>query len=95
MSWTQEYLDGLGVDRQTITDEDKLTDALEAVVGERFELRTENKSGFLNTYVEGPATGGVQQSLDVPIDDADLESRDPVAVNADGPPDPDDDDIPF
>lgn len=93
MSWTQEYLDGLGVDRGKLTDEDELTDALNAVLGERFELRTEVKSGFLNTYVEGPATGsGTQTSLDdVPIDAADFE---PARV-ADGPPDPDDDDIPF
>lgn len=93
LNWTQEYLDGLGVDRATITDDDALTEQLENVTGIVYEVRVQSKNGFLNTYVEGPAAAR-QESLDLPIATDDLP---PAGVASAAAPttDPADDDIPF
>ena len=94
MSFTQDYLDGLGVDRSKLTDEDAFETELSRVIGREFEVRTEAGAAWINTFIEGPATGTGQTSLDdVPVDTSDLP---PAGVGANGDPrDPDDDDIPF
>ena len=57
--FTQELLDGLGVDRAKITDDSELAVELERVQGQTYQVRTSAWSGGINTYIEGR-----QQSLD-------------------------------
>lgn len=85
--FTQEYLDGLGVDRSTITDDEEFERALSEVIGTVFRVRTErSKGGYLNTYVEAAA------EPDIPLPD--FEEGQPAGVGA-GVQQASDDDIPF
>ena len=63
MSFTQEFLDFVGVDRSQITDDDKFAGALELVQGQSFTVRTAAWSGGINTYVE-QSESAMQASLD-------------------------------
>jgi hypothetical protein len=97
LTFTQDFLDGLGVDRSTITDDDEFTDALIAVEHRVYEVTTKSNRGrdgdrwFTSTYVEGPGDtprdAPAQQVLtDVPIDASDMTTPPTIA---------DDGDIPF
>jgi hypothetical protein len=81
ISVTQEYLDGLGIDRKTITDDDAFENALASVQGQTYSVRTAAWSGGINTFVEdalgssqarsGALSGASAQAsadVDVPID---------------------------
>jgi hypothetical protein len=96
---TQDFLDGLGVDRSRITDDESFELALHQVVGRMYEVRTESWSGGVNTFIES-VVGSAGSSARPPSMDDDL------APDTRGLPDltpasvgqaalPDDDDIPF
>lgn len=96
ISVTQEFLDGLGVDRKTITDDEAFENALSQVQGMTYEVSTSAWSGGTNTFIEDVSVSPAvreQRDADVPIDTGGLE---PQPVTA-GPALPaiDDDDIPF
>lgn len=61
MPFTQALLDGLGVDRSTLTDDDAFEDALAQAQGALYLVTTSAKQGnqgdrwFINTYVDGKA----------------------------------------
>jgi hypothetical protein len=99
MPFIKRMLDGLGINRAALNEQtNPLPYALTAVEGQLFEVTTQAKRGnnrwFVNTYVEGAATGPppapapVQQELgtDVPVPASEWRAADPVD---------DDDDIPF
>jgi hypothetical protein len=70
MRFTQDLLDGLGIDRRTLTDDDRLEAALAACQGSRYRVRVERNGSFVNTYVEGDA---MQAQLgDIPADTSGL-----------------------
>jgi hypothetical protein len=101
LQWTQEYLDGLGLDRSKITSDEAFDVELENARGVDYDVRVETRNGYLNTYVEGPAAN-VQERLDLPIASDDLPPAPaaepaPAAVGAStaASSDPADDDIPF
>lgn len=96
MAITQEFLDGLGIDRKAITDDAAFEAALANVQGVTFEVSTSAWSGGTNTFIEDVAmspTARAQRDTDVPIDTGGLDAE-PVTA---GPALPaiDDDDIPF
>lgn len=70
LSYTVELLDGLGVDRSAVQTDDGFTDALDAVTGNLYDVRTSSQKGkqgdrwFTTTYVTGRATG-IQDALEV------------------------------
>lgn len=72
ISYTQELLQGLGIDLAAVKDDDSLTEQLSRVEGGVFEVRTQSNQGsqgdrwFTNTYVDARAGELVPQ--DVPID---------------------------
>jgi hypothetical protein len=75
LQFTQDMLDGLGIDRAKITDDDALEMALADAQGSRYRVRVERNGRFVNTYIEGGST--VQPSAqasfaDVPIDTSGL-----------------------
>jgi hypothetical protein len=91
LSFTQEFLDALGVDRNRITDDALLEQALSNCVGLEYEVRTDAGASWVNTYVEGAV------SPDVPIDTTGLGQatpapQEPVTVPAGAV---SDEDIPF
>jgi hypothetical protein len=92
MGFTQEFLDGLGVDRSQITDDDVFGEALQRAEDEAYTVRTSSWSGGINTYVE-EAPDTAQASLDdAPIDTnglPEVSTAEPVAAGGV------DDDIPF
>lgn len=63
LQFTQDALDGLGIDRAKITDDDALEDALALAQGSEYRVRVEVNGRFTNTYVEGAAVAG-QPSFD-------------------------------
>ena len=91
MQYTQELLDGLGVDRSTITNDDEFEAALNEVEGILYLVHTDAKQGnqgdrwFINTYVDGRA---VPTQPDLLTDTEDL-----PAVGS--PAGAQDDDVPF
>ena len=81
LSYTNELLDGLGVDRTILTDDDSFTAELDRVTGTVYDIRTASQLGsrgdgrvFVTTYVNG-RNEGVQEALDVdvPVDRSDLQ----------------------
>jgi hypothetical protein len=93
MAFTQEFLDGLGIDRANITDDDAFEMALDRATNHTYNVRTSAWSGGINTY---PEAGGevAQTSLDdMPADTNGLPEvgAQPVGVGGADP----DDDIPF
>lgn len=106
LTYTVELLDGLGVDRSAIADDEAFTDALDAVVDNIYEVRTSSQKGkqgdrwFTTTYVNGRATG-VQEALEVDAP-ADTTGLPPAPGSVAGKvsdtrraPAPDDEKIPF
>jgi hypothetical protein len=91
MAFTQDFLDQLGVDRSSITDDDALTDALEARIGLLYRCATSawGSGGGINVELLGRA-GQQRLTADVPIDESDV-VRETVPPSGD----PADDDIPF
>jgi hypothetical protein len=92
--YTRELLQGLGVDLSVLMNDDDLKSQLQAVEGGVFNVRLASQKGsqgdrwFTSTYVDG-RSAGVQETLDVPMEDSDLpEPGEVVTV-------PDDEDIPF
>jgi hypothetical protein len=68
MAFTQEFLDGLGIDRAQITDDVAFEAALDDACGRDYTVRTSAWSGGINVYPEA-AVENPQTSLDdVPID---------------------------
>jgi hypothetical protein len=69
MSYTQDLLDGLGIDRKQMTTEDGLSDALATKEGGTYQVRTSSQKGsqgdrwFTSTYIE-QAIAGRQETLD-------------------------------
>jgi hypothetical protein len=102
MSWTQELLDGLGVDRKNVHDDEEMEMALAEAVGRRYRVKTESKQGnqgdrwFTSTYVQEEITNPQTQLTDTPADTTGLPQAG-VGASASAPSsdDPDDDDIPF
>jgi len=86
LKYTQELLDGLGVDRQSVMDDAQLAQELAAVEGRHYRVRTQSKQGrngdrwFTNTYVDGPA---VPVEPDVPVDTRGLPAESPAVTTAD------------
>jgi hypothetical protein len=93
MPYTQQLLDGLGVDRSTLMDDDKFDAALAEVQGMLYLVHTDAKQGdkgdmwFINTYVDGRA---VPAQIDMPVDTKDLPVLDESADSVD-----DEEDLPF
>jgi hypothetical protein len=89
MSFTQELLDGLGVDRSKLTDEN-LGDELAQAEGGTYQVRTTSTKGsqgdrwFINTYVD-QVIAGRQKTLDedIPADTTGLPERDAAPAGAD------------
>lgn len=71
LAFTQEFLDGLGIDRASITDDEGLTQALEDRVGLLYRVSTEawGSGGGINVEVIGPAG---QQSMSMSHAAADM-----------------------
>lgn len=95
MAITQEFLDGLGIDRSRITDDDAFRLALAKAQGQVYTVRVENNGNFVNTYMESAGPTQSRFDTDIPPVDEDLPSpgeaaAEPVAAHV-----PDDDDIPF
>jgi hypothetical protein len=90
LGFTQDFLDGLGVDRSKVTDDDAFEQTLADVQGTVYTVRTAAWSGGVNTYVEEtPAPPPGQTSFgDVPID---MPAQEAVAAASQTS----DDDIPF
>jgi hypothetical protein len=106
MPRTQKLLDGLGVDRAKLTDDDALSQALADVEGGTYQVRTQSRKAerrlgdeadkwFTDTFVEQTVSGRQQALTDIPADTTGL--REPAAQGATAKPasDFDDDDIPF
>ena len=103
MQFTQEFLDGVGIDRHTLTDDERFEQELSQIQGSVYQVRVESKNGYLNTFVLDSAQ--VQQQLsDIPADVSDLPSSAPPPGPAPTPVGagvgaqqalPADDDIPF
>jgi hypothetical protein len=95
LSFTQDFLDALGVDRAQIMKGDSQDErdvnfqaALDDVVNRDYQVEIKAWSGGINTYVTGPAQAPDQTSLDeLGTDTTDLPPAMPVTV-------PDDDDKP-
>lgn len=98
MPKTQELLDGLGVDRSKLTDEN-FGDELATVEGGTYQVRTTSQQGsqgdrwFTETTIEQPIAGRQQELSDIPADTTGLPEPKPPPKPAAG----DDlfDDIPF
>jgi hypothetical protein len=100
LSYTIELLDGLGVDRAAVNNDEQLDAELERAVDQVFDVRTSSQAGsrgdgrvFVSTYVTG-RNQGIQDALDgvLPVDTSDL----PPPVSAGSKVHEDDDDkIPF
>jgi hypothetical protein len=99
--FAQDALDGLGIDRSKITNDDALEDALYRVQGGQFQVRTEVNGNFVNTYVEGPVSARFE---DMPADTSGLPdvsappaqpAQAPLPVGAPAAAEDDEDDIPF
>jgi hypothetical protein len=94
---TQDFLDGLGVDRSKVTDDESFEMALHQVVGRLYEVRTESWSGGVNTFIEAVVDASAARA---PIEDelapvtSGLPDVTPAAVGQSALP-IDDDDIPF
>jgi hypothetical protein len=87
LRFAQDFLDGIGVDRSKITDDDSFEQALGDAQGQVYTVRVETRGNFLNTYVEEAPTA--QTSFgDVPID---MPAQEAVAAASQTS----DDDIPF
>jgi hypothetical protein len=69
LPYTQQLLDGLGIDRKVMTSDDELSQALEKIEGGTYQVRTESRKGsqgdrwFTSTYIE-QAIAGRQETLD-------------------------------
>ena len=89
LPYTQQLLDGLGIDRKKITADDELSEALERVEGATFQVRTESRQGsqgdrwFTSTYIEQVIAGRQEQLSDIPADTAGLPERDAAPDSGD------------
>lgn len=85
MPFTQDMLDGLGIDRAKLTDDDALEVALAEAQGQQYRVRVEHNGRFVNTYIEGGSTvqSSAQASFaDVPIDATGLPDATPAYTGA-------------
>jgi hypothetical protein len=89
ISFTQEFLDAVGIDRSKMTDDGAFEMALSQVEGNTYEVRTQTGASWVNTYVQEPVTP------DVPIDTGGLPEVEPVTAGGGRSNDPADDNIPF
>lgn len=87
MTYTQELLDGLGIDRAKIMSDADLSNALDDASEQVYRVRVEQNGRFINTYVLG------RVESDAPIDAGDLPKA--SASAAPSPAEEDDDEIPF
>jgi len=88
MQYTQGLLDGLGVDRSTLTDDDALEAALSTVQGTTYLVTTKSQEGrlgdrwFTTTYVDARAVA----DPDLVADTSDLpDAQEALAVEGDVP----------
>jgi hypothetical protein len=83
IGFTQDALDGLGIDRAKITDDDALEAALYGAQGAEYRVRVEQNGRFTNTYIEGAAAVG-QPSFDsdIPADTSGLPAASPPYTGA-------------
>jgi hypothetical protein len=97
LKFTQDLLDGLGVNRSQIT-EDNFSDELAQMEGGTYQVRTDSKQGkqgdrwFTSTYIEQAIAGRQQTLADIPADSAGLPERDAAPAGTDLFAD---DDVPF
>ena len=100
LGFTLDFLDAIGVNRSSLREVDgsRLEDALAKRIGLVFTVRTKrwgsDGGGGVNVTIVESSSNGVdpnQETLDVPIDAADLDLSAGVAA----PAGTDDDDIPF
>lgn len=73
VSFTQDFLDAIEVDRSRVTDDDALTTALDQRVGTVYRVRTSKGAAWVNTDVEPHAPGTPGQTA---LDDIQIDSRD-------------------
>jgi hypothetical protein len=71
LPFTQDMLDGLGIDRAKLTDDDALEAALNAAQGSQYRVRVETNGRFVNTYIEG-AVAQRSFETDIPADTSGL-----------------------
>ncbi len=100
LSFTRDLLTGLGIDLNSIMNDDALADALEAAENRVYDVKTQSSQGsggdrwFTNTYVDGAALG-----VQTVVTDDQLSRTEDVPIDTDGLPDvtpnPDLDTIPF
>jgi hypothetical protein len=87
---TQELLDGLGIDRQTVTDDDAFEVALQGAEGRKYTVQITAWSGGVNTVVQSAAVPAYES--DAPVDTEGLPpAQEPAAALQFGG----DNDIPF
>jgi len=91
ISVTQELLDGLGIDRASVTDDDAFEAQLHAVTGRTYTVTTSRWANGVNTYIDERSPTR-PQSEELPIDTAGVPA---AAVAAAGTNQTVDDDIPF
>lgn len=104
LAFTQDLLDGLGVDRSKLTDDDQLTAELAAAEGHKYRVKTKSNRGsqgdrwFTSTYIQstvsvlrtGLLSGAVpKDDPDIPFDTNDFVEPPKTGGLFD------DDDIPF
>lgn len=86
LKYTQEFLDALGADRSSITDDDILELELSKVTGLRYQVRTEAGAAWVNTTVEDVWSPEVEQrQADIPADVSDLPAGPPPGAGAPAP----------
>ena len=100
MQFTQDALDGLGIDRSTVTNDDELEAELARVQGSQFRVRVTRNGRFVNTDIVGAATRPAQTppaQTDIPLPDvsAPPEPAQASLVGPNGASDDDLEDIPF
>jgi hypothetical protein len=92
MKFTQAFLDGLGINRKAVMDDDSMRLALAKAQGQVYSVRVERNGEYVNTYIEDrqvPMT-----TSDAPADTRGLPPAGGV-VESTAQPVPADDDIPF
>jgi hypothetical protein len=99
MSFTRDFLLGLGVDLSSVNDTEELDLALQRAVGHPYNVRVQgrqvNDRVFINTYVNGRAQS-VQQALDVRAQNMDELGTDRSGLPPSRPdPAPPPDDVPW
>lgn len=99
LKYTQDLLDGLGIDRSQVTEE-TFGRELARAEGGTYQVRTKSREGrdkwFTDTYVEQPLEGRAQRSSEIPADTRGLPDEERAVAPGGAAADLfGDDDIPF